>query len=99
MSGVERDQQRVALGPIGDQLKQRDIGIGIVIGDAKRRDHGTGVGERLSARGAETLGALVEGDDAQRALDLRHDGEGSGEEDIGSSASSPAGERSARSAG
>ena len=51
------------------------IGGGIIVGDGQRRDHGAGVGQRLAGGEAEPLGGFVEGDEAERVLDLGDDGE------------------------
>ena len=73
---VEGDERRVALGPVGDRVEERGVGGGILVDRVERRDHGAGIGERLAGLEAEAHGRLVEGDEAERALDLGGDDEG-----------------------
>ncbi len=72
------DEGGVALGPVGDPVEQGGDGGGVLVGGDERGNHGAGVGERLAAGEAETLGGLVEGDEAEGVLHLRDDGEGWG---------------------
>ncbi len=73
---IERDERRVALGPVGDRGKERGVGGRVLVDRVKRRDHGAGIGERLAGLEAEAHCCLIEGDEAERTLDLGDDDEG-----------------------
>ena len=74
MRRIERDERRIAVAPVGDRLEQRAVGrlVGFLHDEIGMR--AARIGEAHAEPDAAPLGERVDRDDAQRALDLGHDG-------------------------
>ena len=75
MRRIERDERRIAVAPVGELFEQRVVGRLVGLRDAKIGNGAARIGKAHAEADAPPLGDPVDGDDAERVLDLRDDGE------------------------
>ena len=72
---VERDERRIAVAPVSELFEERVVGRLVGLDNDEVGNGATRIGETHAQADASPFGIPVEGDDAQRVLDLGDDGE------------------------
>ena len=72
---IESDERRIAVAPVGELFEERMVGRLVGLSDNEIGDSAARIRKGRTQTNSPPLGIFIDGDDTERALDFRDDGE------------------------